>query len=234
MPEDISIPLLALIKEQGLIDDLQYEEVAAEYKRTGTDVFHILQNFGIMDGDAILQTMANYLGAPVVPLQGKDFSPQLIKMISAATARMYRCFPVQLNDGVLQVAFEDVLNPARIDEVGFIVKKEIQPVVANPAEISKLIEKHYGAEDNESVSDILKQLGEDSAITREAEELAATDNPALIANLADAAPIVRFVNLIIMQAVQDRASDIHFEPFESEFRIRYRSESRVRNPFRPF
>lgn len=222
MPEDISIPLLALIKEQGLIDDLQYEEVAAEYKRTGTDVFHILQNFGIMDGDAILQVMANYLGAEVVSLHDKEFSPQLIKTVSAATARMYRCFPVQLTDSVLQVAFEDALNPARIDEVGFIVKKEIQPVVANPAEISKLIEKHYGAEDNESVSDILKQLGEDSAITREAEELAATDNPALIANLADAAPIVRFVNLIIMQAVQDRASDIHFEPFETEFRIRYR------------
>ena len=222
MPEDISIPLLALIKEQGLIDDLQYEEVAAEYKRTGTDVFQILQNFGIMDGAAILQVMANYLGAEVVSLQNKEFSPQLIKTISSATARMYRCFPVQLTGSVLQVAFEDALNPARIDEVGFIVKKEIQPVVANPAEISKLIEKHYGAEDSESVSEILKQLGEDSAITREAEELAATDNPALIANLADAAPIVRFVNLIIMQAVQDRASDIHFEPFETEFRIRYR------------
>jgi type IV pilus assembly protein PilB len=222
MAEDISIPLLALIKEQGLIDDLQYEEVAAEYKRTGTDVFHILQNFGIMDGDAILQVMANYLGAEVVSLKDKDITPQLIKTIPGATARMYRCFPVKLVDSVLQVAFEDALNPARIDEVGFIVKKEIQPVVANPAEIAKLIEKHYGADDSDNVSDILKQLGEDKNITQEAEELAATDNPALIANLADAAPIVRFVNLIIMQAVQDRASDIHFEPFETEFRIRYR------------
>src|ERR1022692_4584947 len=138
MPEDISIPLLARIKERGLIDDLQYEEVAAEYKRTGTDVFQILQNFGIMDGAAILQVMANYLGAEVVTLQNKEFSPQLIKTISSATARMYRCFPVQLTGSVLQVAFEDALNPARIDEVGFIVKKEIQPVV-NALAVQKLI-----------------------------------------------------------------------------------------------
>jgi len=222
MPEEISSPLLSLIKDQGLIDDLQYEEVAGEHKRTGTDVFQILQNFGIMDADAILQVEANYLGAEVVSLNNKDFSPQLLKAMPGNTARMYRCFPVNLNGSTMQVAFEDALNPTRIDEVGRIVGKEVQPVVANPAEIGKLIEKHYGGEETDNVSDILKQLGEDKEIAKEAEEFAATDNPALIADLAEAAPIVRFVQLILQQAVQDRASDIHFEPFETEFRIRYR------------
>src|SRR5204863_7195711 len=70
--------------------------------------------------------------------------------------------------------------------------------------------------------EILKQLGEDGEMAREAEEAAETDDAAALADLADAAPIVRFVNLVIMQAVADRASDIHFEPFETEFRIRYR------------
>ena len=222
MAEDFSNPLLALIKDQGLIDDLQYEEVVAEHTRAGTDVMQILQDSGIMDLDAILQVMANYLGAEVVALRDKEFAPALLKAIPSATARMYRCFPVKLTDGVLQVAFEDALNPARVDELGFIVKMEIQPVVANPADIRKLIEKHYGADDSENVSDILKALGEDKNLAQDAEELKKSDNPALIANIADAAPIVRFVNLIIMQAVQDRASDIHFEPFETEFRIRYR------------
>ena len=221
MAEENVNPLLALIKDQGLIDDLQFEEVLAEHKRTGTDVFQILQNFSIMDADSILHVEANYLGTEVVSLRDREFSPQLIKTIPANTARMYRCMPVGLTDSALQVAFEDALNPARIDEVGFIVKKDVQPVVANPAEISKLIEKHYGADDDESFSDILKQLGEDKNIAREAEELETT-NAIAIANLADAAPIVRFVNLILQQAVSDRASDIHFEPFETEFRIRYR------------
>jgi type IV pilus assembly protein PilB len=221
MAEENVSPLLALIKDQGLIDDLQFEEVLAEHKRTGTDVFQILQNFSIMDADSILHVEANYLGTEVVSLGDREFSPQLLKTIPANTARMYRCLPVGLTDSTLQVAFEDALNPARIDELGFIVKKDVQPVVANPAEIGKLIEKHYGADDDESFSDILKQLGEDKNIAREAEELE-TANTAAIANLADAAPIVRFVNLILQQAVADRASDIHFEPFETEFRIRYR------------
>ncbi len=223
MPEEIASPLLSLIKEQGLIDDLQYEEVAAEYKRSGTQIVQILQDFGIMDLDSILQAEANYMGGEVVPLGNRDFPADLLQTIPANTARMYRCIPVGLSNSTLQVAFEDPLNPARIDELGFIVKKDIQPVVANPVEIGQLIEKHYGQEDtSESVSEILRELGSDAEIAREVQQAGDTDNAAMMADLADAAPIVRFVNLVLFQAVQDRASDIHFEPFETEFRIRYR------------
>src|SRR6185312_11492576 len=222
MAEEILNPLLALIKEQGLVDDLQFEEVVAEHKRAGTSVIQILQDFGIMDLDTILQIEANHLGVPVIALKDVNFSQELLKNIPANTARMYRCIPVAQFDSTLQVAFEDPLNPARVDEVGFTVRKEIQPVIADPAEIEKLIERHYGQDDSENVSEILKQLGDDGEMAREAEAAAETDDAAALADLADAAPIVRFVNLVIMQAVQDRASDIHFEPFETEFRIRYR------------
>ncbi|HEY9510305.1 MAG TPA: ATPase, T2SS/T4P/T4SS family [Verrucomicrobiae bacterium] len=222
MPEEILNPLLSLIREQGLIDDLQYEEVAAEHKRAGTPVGQILQDFGIMDLDSILQTISNYMGAPVVSANDVDFTPELIKTIPASTARMYRCVPVGMTDSGIQVAFEDPLNPARVDEVGFIVKRDIQPVIVNPADISKLIEKYYGQDDTDSVSEILKELGANAGLAKDVEQLEETENAAVMADLADAAPIVRFVNLVLMQAVQDRASDIHFEPFETEFRIRYR------------
>jgi len=222
MAEEILNPLLALIKEQSLIDDLQFEEVVAEHKRAGTPVIQILQDFGIMDLDTILQLEANHLGAQVVSLKDTNLTQELLQTVPANTARMYRCIPVAQFDSTLQVAFEDPLNPARVDELGFIVRKEIQPVVADPAEIEKLIERHYGQDDNENVTEILKALGEDSDMAREVEEVAATEDATAMADLADAAPIVRFVNLVIMQAVQDRASDIHFEPFETEFRIRYR------------
>ena len=222
MAEEISSPLLSLIREQGMIDDLQYEEVAGEHKRTGTPVIQILQDFGIMDLDAVLQVISNYLGSEVVSLKDTELSSQLVKTITPNMARMYRCVPVGLHDSVLQVAFEDPLNPARIDELGFSIKKDIQPVIANPAEIGKLIERYYGQDDGDSVSEILKELGADADIAREVSEVEATDNASVMADLADAAPIVRFVNLVLYQAVQDRASDIHFEPFETEFRIRYR------------
>jgi type IV pilus assembly protein PilB len=222
MAEETLSPLLALIKEQSLIDDLQFEEVVAEHKRAGTPVIQILQDFGIMDLDTILQLEANHLGAQVISLSDSEFPIELIQMIPANTARMYRCMPVGQLDSTLQVAFEDPLNPARVDELGFIVRKEIQPVVANPAEIEKLIERFYGQDDSDNVSEILKQLGEDTAMAKEVEEVGDTEDAAALADLADAAPIVRFVNLVVMQAVADRASDIHFEPFETEFRIRYR------------
>jgi type IV pilus assembly protein PilB len=222
MSEDISSPLLSLVKEQGLIDDLQYEEVVAEHKRAGTPIVQILQDFGILELNAILQVMADYLGAEVVSLHERELTPQLIKTIPANTARMYQCVPVGLADSTLQVAFVDPLNPARIDELHYIVKKDVQPVVANPADIEKAIEKYYGDDGASGFSDILKELGADTEIAREVQQIELTDDTAMMAGLADAAPIVKFVNLVLFQAVQDRASDIHFEPFENEFRIRYR------------
>jgi type IV pilus assembly protein PilB len=221
MADDASHPLLTLVKDQTLIDDLQYEEVLGEFKRTGKPVSQILQDFGIMDLDSILQVMSNHLGAPVVTLSQRDLSPELLALIPAKTAHTYQCLPVSLQNSTLQVALVDPLNVSRIDELGFIVKKDIQLVVVDPAEVEKAIEKFYPAE-SESVSDVLKELGEDSDIAKEVTEAAVMDDAAMMAKFANEAPIVRFVNLVLFQAVQDRASDIHFEPFETEFKIRYR------------
>ncbi|HOX55437.1 MAG TPA: GspE/PulE family protein [Candidatus Paceibacterota bacterium] len=221
MSEDISNPLLALVKDQGLIDDLQYEEVSGEFKRTGKPVSQILQDFGVLDLDTILQAISNHLGAPVVTVRERDLSPELLRIVPAKMARMYQCLPVGLSNSTLQVALVDPLNVGRIDELGFVVKKDIQLVVADPSVVQKAIEKFY-PEENESFTDILKELGSDKEIQKEATEVAVTDDAAMMARLADQAPIVRFVNLVLFQAVQDRASDIHFEPFEDEFKIRYR------------
>ena len=220
MADDISSPLLALIKDQGMIDDLQYEEIVAEIKRSGTPVFQIIQDFGIMDLDAILQVEANHLGTEVVSLRGREFPPELVATIPANTAKIYQCIPVEDDGSSLRVAFADPLDPGRVDEIGFVAKRDVQVLVANPKEIEEALEKYYGT-DGADVSDLLKQLGADEDIAREAEAIGEGDDAAVI-GLANEAPIVKFVNLVLLQAVQDRASDIHFEPFEDEFRIRYR------------
>jgi type IV pilus assembly protein PilB len=219
MAEEISNPLLSLIKDQGLIDDLQYEEVAAEAKRSGLPVFQVLQNNGILDSDSILQAMANHLGTEVVSLSGREIPSEAVKAIPANTARMYNCMPIEVSNGTLRVAFSEPLDPGRIDEVGYVVGKEIQVVVADPSEIEKSIDRYYGQE-SADVSALLKELGADEDIARESATAEGDDRA--IAGLANEAPIVKFVNLVLSQAVQDRASDIHFEPFEDEFRIRYR------------
>jgi type IV pilus assembly protein PilB len=220
MPEEISNPLLSLVKNQGLIDDLQYEEVASELKRSGAPVFQLLQDFGIMKVDDILHVMAANLGTEVVSLRDREFPPDLLKTIPANVARMYHCLPVALKNGTLQVALADPLDPAHADEIGFASKRDVQVVVADPAAIEKAVDQYYGQEETGDFSEILKELGSDSEIAREVSE--AGEDARLVESLANEAPIVKFVNLVLFQAIQDRASDIHFEPFETEFRIRYR------------
>jgi type IV pilus assembly protein PilB len=220
MAEEISSPLLSLVKELGLVDDLQYEEVAAEIKRGGAPAIQLLQDFGIMRLEDILHVMANNLGTEVVSLRDRELSADILKTIPANVARMYHCVPVAMNNGTLQVALAEPLDPAAADEIGFASKREVQVVVADPAEIEKAIERFYGQDENENFADILKELGSDADIAREVS--AAGDDAKAAEALANEVPIVKFVNLVVSQAVQDRASDIHFEPFETEFRIRYR------------
>ena len=222
MAEEISSPLLSLIKEQKLIDDLQYEEVVAELKRTGAPVIQVLEDFGVMKLDDILHVMATNLGTDVVSLRDREFPPELVAMIPAKVARMYHCIPVALKGSTVQVALADPLDPAKADEIQFASKHDVQVVVANPAEIEKILDRLYGQDESESFSEILKELGSDADIAREASEAGASDDEKLMTELANNAPIVKFVNLVLQQAIQDRASDIHFEPFETEFRIRYR------------
>ena len=221
MQEYSSDPLLALIKERGLIDDLQYEEVVQEFQRTGKPIAQILADFGLVDGDTQLQIMAEHLGTEVVNIDGIEFTPELLKNIPAGTARMYQCVPIEDFGSALRVALANPLSPSAVDEIAYIVGKEVQLVVVDPGAIEKLISKHYG-EDSESVSDILKSLGADTDLAKDAAEAAATEDAMGMVDLANEVPIVRFVNLVIFQAIQDRASDIHFEPFEDEFKIRYR------------
>src|SRR6516165_7001050 len=98
MAEDVSSPLLTLVKEQGLIDDLQYEEVAGEFKRSGKSVFQILQDFGIMDSDNILDVIGNHLSAEVVKIHDNEISPQVLQVVPPKTARMYGALPVALHN----------------------------------------------------------------------------------------------------------------------------------------
>ncbi|MEI8291496.1 MAG: ATPase, T2SS/T4P/T4SS family [Verrucomicrobiota bacterium] len=220
MSVEITNPLLALIHGQGLIDDLQYEEVSAELRRNSAPAIQVLQDFGVMKLDQILHAMATALGTNVVKLKGRDIPPAVLARIPTKVAQMYQCLPVAFENGVLQVALVEPLDPAKADEIQFAAKCDVQIVVADPAEVVAGIERSYGQVETENVSDILKELSDDADIARDAD--LAGDDAKAAEDLANQVPIVRFVNLILQQAVIDRASDIHFEPFETEFRIRYR------------
>ena len=220
MAEAISHPLIALIRERGLLDALQIEEIGQEVQRSGKSVVQILQDYGLLDLDSILQIMADHLGTMVVSLEADPIPPEAIAAVSNETARMYQVVPMALYGDTLQIALADPLNPQTMDELGFSLKYTLQVVVANPAEVAACIEKFYPAQADLGYTSLLKELWVDVEGTKEEE-----GPKGLSISLDDAVndvPVVKFVNLVLMQAVQDRASDIHFEPFEDEFKIRYR------------
>jgi type IV pilus assembly protein PilB len=218
MSEAVSDPLLALVRERGMLDDLQMEEVMQEHLRSGKPVVQVIQDYGLIDGDSLLQIVADQLGTMVVTLDEGAMTPEVIAAVPAESARMYQCVPVALYGDTVQIALMDPLNPAAVDELGFSIKFQIQLVVADPAAIQKALEKFYPAQGTSSgYADMLKELGADSVEFEDAKA-----GGIKIDEGTSDAPIVKFLNLVLMQAVQDRASDIHFEPFEEEFKIRYR------------
>ncbi len=219
MAEAISDPLLSLIRERGLLDDLQMEEVQQEHIRSGKPVYQVLQDYGLVDMDSVLQIMADQLGTMVVSLNESEITPEIVAAVSPESARMYQCMPVALYGDTVQIALADPLNPAVVDELSFSIKLQIQLVVASPADVIKAVDKFYPAQAAGGYSDLLKAMG----ATHDLSDLDDSVSKAMVIDGAGGdAPIVKFVNLVLMQAVQDRASDIHFEPFEDEFKIRYR------------
>ena len=219
MPDAANDPLLALIRERGLLDEVQLDEVAQEMARSGKPSLQVVQDYGMMDLDTALQVIADHLGTMVTPVDEGQLTPDVLATVPPETARMYQCVPVAQYGDTVQVAMADPLNPAAVDEMSLTVKGQVQLVVASPAEVTRAVEKFYPALAGGGYAEMLKELGGDDLVP-------ATEEPkAGLLKLDDAvndAPIVKFVNLVLMQAVQDRASDIHFEPFEDEFKIRYR------------
>lgn len=228
MTDIANFPLVSLLKDSALLDDMQAEEIIQESTRTGRRVFDVIVGMGILDQATLLQTMADSLATQVVNFKTLGEIPaEAIAAVPADTAKAYQCVPVDLFGTVLQLALVDPFNPSVVDEIGFAIGKEIVVVVAAPSEIDAAIQQYYGggaggggAETANAVSDVLKELGMDSESYDADHDVSMGGDD--LSDMANEAPIVKFVNLVLQQAVQDRASDIHFEPFEDEFKIRYR------------
>src|SRR5271155_3969938 len=133
MATSVSDPLMNLIRAQGLLDDLQLDEVAEEHERSGKPYSEILQDFGFLDMDTQLQLIANHLGTEVVQLSTRELTPEILSSVPADAARMYKCLPVGISDSSVQIALADPLDPTTVDQLAYVIRKEIIPVVADPA-----------------------------------------------------------------------------------------------------
>ncbi len=210
--------LKSILMSEEICSEDQMLEVEEEYKRTGKPLSEIVVDFGIIQPEELLQLIATFLGTDVIDLKTTEIEKSVIDMIDPQNVRMYGVVPVSFDGGTLTVASRTPLNYQIADELHFILSRDIRTVVASEAQIDAAIEKHYPLE-TESMHDMLKSLDLEVA---EGGVDNATEDIAELENLANEAPIVRFVDVIMFQAIKAKASDVHFEPFEKEFKIRYR------------
>ena len=207
-----STQVLDMLKDLGWVAEDQAAELEREVVESGKDLQQVVVDYGIMSPAQFYQAIADQLGVEFVDIAELDLPADIIRSIPAGLARLHGALPLGVDGKKLTVALVDPMNHQLVEDLRFALEKEIVQVVAPVADVEQMIQKYYGA-DTASMDDVLKELV----------QFGADDNQ--VANVeeeANATPIIRFVDLVIYQAIEARASDIHFEPFETEFRIRYR------------
>ena len=221
MFEGESAILSELVRERNLLTPEQFREIEEEHERTGKSLSQVMIDFGLITEEQLLRAVAEHLNLEYLNLDDVDLEQAVLRSIPSSVARMYGAVPVAVNGNTVTVAVMDPYNPQLVSELSFILGKDVQVAVAPSKQIQAAIERYFG-EDSESLKDVLTDMEEQLTSAEAVETATKTGGTAALEELASQAPIVRFVNVIMLKAIQDRASDIHFEPFEDEFKIRYR------------
>jgi len=205
--------VVEMLVHRGLLTEGQADDISHEILTTGKDVIHELVEFGIFrHEDEFWALVAEEIGAEHYDLSTFEPGNEVLQLVPAGMARLCGAFPIQLAPDGLHVALTDPLNPQLLEDLRFGLGKNIIPVVARTSQVQALIDKAYGTGSG-SFEDIFSQLGVSGK---------GGNDKASIEAEANSAPIVKFVELVLQQAIKEKASDIHFEPFEHEFKIRYR------------
>ena len=213
MFDDHSDVIRDIALEAGLVTPAQAEEVWESTTTTGKSFGDSLVDAGYAERGAILQAIADHLGSPYYSTVPADPGEALVKLLKPAQAHKYVVLPVADEAGKLTLLAKDPFNSSVINELSFILQREIELGVADPAQVDAGVVRVYGEATSSSMEDLLGEFGEVDAA-------AATDED--VTKQASQAPIIRFVDLVLQEGVKAKASDIHFEPFEHEFRIRLR------------
>ncbi|MBA2433059.1 MAG: type II/IV secretion system protein [Chthoniobacterales bacterium] len=206
-----------LLLGQQVLQPAQVEDALQEANLNGKTLAQTIVDHGFVDLPGFYRIIAEGLGTEFVDLAQAEIPPDTLRLIPSGLARLHRALPLGLAENTITVALVDPFDLRAAEDLRFALGKDVHVVVSPTGQVEERLQRHYGG-DTSSMEDILKQLDDDELLALRGDEAAGLDVEAE----ANATPIIRFVDLILFQAIQDRASDIHFEPFEHEFKIRYR------------
>ncbi len=195
-----------ILVDTGVITPQQLAAALAQQRRTRERLGRILVEQGAATERQIAQALAAQLDLPLVTLSAVRIDPAAVRLVPEVIARKRKVLPLQLDGSHLVVAMADPLDVFALDDVAIAARRPVKPVVAVESEVEAAIERVYGM--GAAAQAVLGGVEEEA--------------PAPAAEEAEDAPVVRLVNLILSQAVRDRASDVHLEPTDGDARVRYR------------
>ena len=204
--------------EKGYLTPEQAEAFIQAAEAGSKPIEEVFIESQLVDESGFEIVLAEAIGAEAHSLSEFTADASILSLIPSGLARLHGVLPVGASGNTIFVALADPLNSHPLEDIRFALGREIVQVVSFPPQVRKFIREHYGSEDS-NIQDILAQLGGDITVEEGPEE---QFNLQAVTAEANAAPVVKYVDLILDKAVSARASDIHFEPFETEFKIRYR------------
>lgn len=215
-----------ILVDLGFITDDQLEQLLEECEqRPGELIGKVAESMSLVSDEQLSQALAEQWGMQVISMADTVVPPEVLEKVTQTMALLYRVVPVSFRDDVLTIATADPQKLSVFDELRNFLGYEIRAVVATEKEMTQALDRYYG-EGTESVEGVISSIENDAELAKAAEALS-KDGPIDLTSveaLADSAPVRKLLNMVLLLAIKDHASDLHFEPFEDEFKIRIKAD----------
>jgi type IV pilus assembly protein PilB len=209
----------------GYVDEVQLESIYEEMQTSDLKLGEIAINRGLVKDDQLLQAMAEVHGMRVSTLEDVKPTPESVKIVPQNMAELYKMVPLSFENDTLTVAMSDPNNLQAVDDIkNFLSIRNVQAVLAPPNAVEMVMKKAYGGPGaEESLGNLIQMLEKDESIGKATRRETSIDLDDL-QEMANSAPVRKLINMVMLMAIRDKASDIHFEPFEDEYKMRYKCD----------
>src|SRR5512136_186704 len=229
----MALKLGELLLKAQLINQQQLTKALEEQKNSGGKLGEILQRLGFVTEDDIIECLSHQFGVPSINLRHFEIDPNVAKIIPVDLARKYNVIPVNKTGATLTLAMTDPTNIFAMDEITFMTGYRVEPVVASEEAIRERIDRNFGSSRELELKKVMEDL---TTVDEAALELMEEEEDVDLGKLTEEsqeAPVVRLVNIMLTDAIKRGASDIHVEPYEKNYRVRYRIDGLLREVMNP-
>jgi type IV pilus assembly protein PilB len=221
-----------LVKEK-IINTEQLDQAIKLQKEASCRLGTALVKLGFMTDEDVTNFLSKQYGVPAINLSYFEIDPAVVKLVPVETAKRYQILPLSRVGASLTIAMVDPTNVFAMDDIKFMTGFNIEPVVASESSIAEGIDKAYSEGQQDDLEQVMQSMTEGDAADVELQSEEEQMELADLERAADEAPIVKLVNIVLTDAVKRGASDIHMEPYEKEFRVRFRIDGVLQNIMSP-